>query len=167
MLIGGEARGGPAAGEGTLASRLVFWHLPGSTREEVLDALARGVAAAGVSVDPAELSSRLLERERQKCTAHGAGIAIPHCRLENLEDVVVAAATTEQPVDFGAADGAPIRVIFLVAGPSRAPALILQALARVSRLVRATGVAERLRNAGSAEELSETLREAQNGSGVA
>jgi len=165
MLIGGEARDGSAAGEGALAPRLVFWRLPGSTREEVLDALARGVAAAGVPVDPAELSARLLERERQKCTAHGAGIAIPHCRLERLEDVVVAAATTEKPVDFGAADGTPIQVIFLVAGPSRAPALILQALARVSRLLRSPGLVERLRRAGSAEELAEILREAETGRG--
>src|SRR5215470_1457366 len=100
MLTDGEA----SAGESVVASRLVFWHLPGSTREEVLGALARGVAQAGVPVDPVELAARLLERERQKCTAHGAGIAIPHCRLERLEEVVVAAATTSQPVDFGASD---------------------------------------------------------------
>jgi mannitol/fructose-specific phosphotransferase system IIA component (Ntr-type) len=31
---------------------------------------------------------------------------------------VVAAATTAQPVDFGASDGVPIEVIFLVAGPA-------------------------------------------------
>src|SRR5262247_4054254 len=133
MLIEGAV---PAAGESAATPRLVFWHLPGSTREEVLAALARGVAGAGVPVDPDELAERLLERERQKCTAHGAGIAIPHCRLDRLEDVVIAAATTAQPVDFGASDGVPIEVIFLVAGPSRAPALILQALARVSRLLR-------------------------------
>ena len=158
MLIGGEAS---AAGENVAAPRLVFWHLPGSTREDVLGALARGVAEAGVLVDPDELAARLLERERQKCTAHGAGIAIPHCRLDRLEDVVIAAATTAQPVDFGASDGVPIEVIFLVAGPSRAPALILQALARVSRLLRTPGVTDRLRRAVSAEEISEILKETE------
>jgi PTS system nitrogen regulatory IIA component len=159
MLIEGEAS---AAGESTAAPRLVFWHLPGTTREEVLAGLARGVAGAGVPVDPDELAARLLERERQKCTAHGAGIAIPHCRLDRLEGVVIAAATTSQPIDFGASDGLPIEVIFLVAGPSRAPALILQALARVSRLLRSSGVTDRLRRAGSAEELSEILKETEN-----
>jgi len=157
MLIGGEA----AAGENAATPRLVFWHLPATTREEVLGALSRGVAEAGVPVDPEELAARLLERERQKCTAHGSGIAIPHCRLDRLEEVVIAAATTSQPVDFGASDGVPIEVIFLVAGPSRAPALILQALARVSRLLRTPGVADRLRRAGSAEELSEILKETE------
>jgi nitrogen PTS system EIIA component len=158
MMVGGEAS---AAGESVAAPRLVLWHLPGSTREEVLGALARGIAEAGVPVDPDELAARLLERERQKCTAHGAGIAIPHCRLDRLEDVVIAAATTAQPVDFGASDGVPIEVIFLVAGPSRAPALILQALARVSRLLRTPGVTDRLRRAVSAEEISEILKETE------
>jgi nitrogen PTS system EIIA component len=166
MLIGGEAT---VTGESAATPRLVFWHLPGTSREEILGALARGVAEAGVPVDPDELAARLLERERQKCTAHGAGIAIPHCRLDRLDDVVIAAATTAQPVDFGSSDGVPIEVIFLVAGPSRSPALILQALARVSRLLRTPGVTDRLRLAGSAEELSEILKdtETQRAAGVA
>ena len=164
--MGGEAS---AVGESAGTPRLVFWHLAGTTREEVLGALARGVAGAGVPVDPEELAARLLERERQKCTAHGAGIAIPHCRLDRLDDVVIAAATTSQPVDFGASDGIPIEVIFLVAGPSRSPALILQALARVSRLLRTPGLTSRLRTAGSVEELAEILKETetQRAAGVA
>ena len=157
MLIGGEDTARPA-GVAEGSPKLVFWHLAGRTRDEVLAALALGVANTGVPVDPDELTNRLLERERQKCTAHGAGIAIPHCRLDQLDEVVIAAATTEHPIDFGSADGVPIDVIFLVAGPSRSPALILQALARVSRLLRTPGMVDRLRGAGSAEELSEILR---------
>ncbi len=82
---------------------------------------------------------------------------------------MIAAATTAQPVDFGASDGVPIEVIFLVAGPSRSPALILQALARVSRLLRTPGVTDRLRRAVSAEEISEILKETegQRAAGVA
>jgi nitrogen PTS system EIIA component len=164
MLIGTEGTAeSTALKDGGLDPALVFWHVPGTTREEILNALAHGVVAAGVPVDPEELASRLLAREREKCTAHSAGIAIPHTRLDSLKDVVIAVATTERPVDFAAPDGVPVQLIFLVVGPSPFPALILQALARVSRMLRVPGIAQRLREAGSREEMLEAIRSAEAG----
>jgi PTS system nitrogen regulatory IIA component len=165
MLIGAEGMGAAetAAPREGIDPRLVFWHVPGTTREEILNALAHDVAAAGVHVDPDELAARLLAREREKCTAHSAGVAIPHTRLDRLDDVVIAVATTAHPVDFAAPDGVPVQVIFLVAGPTPYPALILQALARVSRMLRVPGIAERLREAGSREEMRDAVRAAETG----
>jgi len=158
---------GPSAKTGgTVEARLVFFRLPGQTRDGVLGEFAARLASLGAVPDAAELLGRLLKRERDGCTGVGRGIAIPHCRLDALDGEVVAFATTEQPIDFGAADGVPVDLVFLVASPTQAAAAHLQAVARVSRLLRQTGIADALRAARSREELVTTLHNAEAAAGL-
>lgn len=164
MLIGsGEPAESGSGGrrEGLVDPRLVFSDLPGVTREDVLRELSNRIGAIGLVPDANALVSSLLEREKLGCTGLGGGIAIPHCKLPDLADVVIAVATTAAPVDFGAPDGVPVRVLFLVASPAYAAAAHLQALARISRLLRTPGVADALRGADSAARLLGILREAE------
>jgi nitrogen PTS system EIIA component len=164
MLMGGgePAPSGPAGRRGSLVdARLVFSNLPGSTREDALRELSYRIGALGLVPDAGTLASRLLEREKLGCTGLGGGIAIPHCKLPDLAEVLIAVATTAAPIDFGAADGVPVRVLFLVASPAAAAAAHLQALARISRLLRIPGVVDALRAADSAGRLLDILREAE------
>jgi PTS system nitrogen regulatory IIA component len=168
MLIGAASGDGPGEGAdgsprraGAVDPRLVFFRLAGASRDEVLEELASRLAALGAVPDAGDLVGRLLKRERDGCTGVGRGIAIPHCRLDALDDEVVAFATTERPVEFGAADGIPVDVVFLVASPTRAAAAHLQAVARVSRLLRQSGIGDALRGARSREELVAVLRDAE------
>jgi PTS system nitrogen regulatory IIA component len=157
MMIGGEESRGPAQGE----SEGLYHALPGATRDEVLEDLSFRLAQDGAVRAPGELVARLLERERLGCTGLGRGVAIPHCKLRDLEEVIVAVASTARPIDFGAADGIPVTLIFLVASPADAAAAHLQALARISRLLRTPGVADGLRSARSAVEMLGVLRGAE------
>jgi PTS system nitrogen regulatory IIA component len=168
MLIGGEeARDRVASGaDGLYDTRRVFQGLPGHTREEVLEELALRLAREGAVREAGELVSRLIERERLGCTGLGGGVAIPHCKLRDLAEVVVAVASTERPVDFGASDGIPVTLIFLVASPAEAAAPHLQALARISRLLRAPGVVDGLRAARTTVELLDVLRAGEAGLAV-
>ena len=168
MLIGQEEAGGRAArgGDGLYEARRVFQGLPGATRDEVLAELALRLAHEGAVRDPAELVRRLVERERLGCTGLGGGIAIPHCKLRDIGEVVVAVASTGRPIDFGAADGLPVTLIFLVVSPADAAAPHLQALARISRLLRVPGLVEGLRAARSSLELFGALQGAETGLAV-
>ena len=140
----------------------VYFRIAGRTREEVLRAMAERLAGAGLVPAAADLVARLLDRERLGCTGLGGGIAIPHCKLAGISDVVVAMATTAEPIPFGAADGIPVRLIFLVASPASASAAHLHVLARISRVLRTPGVIARLDAADSAESLLETVRAADS-----
>jgi nitrogen PTS system EIIA component len=169
MLIEGEEareRAGPG-GEGLYHAGRVFHALPGSTRDEVLEELAFRLAQEGAIRAPGELVARLVERERLGCTGLGGGVAIPHCKLRDLDEVIVAVASTASPIDFGAADGVPVSLIFLVASPTDAAAPHLQALARISRILRTPGVADGLRAARSAVEMLGVLRGAEAALGLA
>jgi nitrogen PTS system EIIA component len=167
MLNGGGAADEVPERGGPVDPRRVFHRIAGTTRDAVLAELSARLAAEGAIPDPRELAGRLLDRERIGCTGLGQGIAIPHCKLRDLREVVVALATTSMPVDFGAADGRPIDLVVLVASPAEAPAAHLQALARISRLLRVPGFAEALRAAASREELLGVLRSVEAGQPVA
>ncbi len=159
-MLNGSGPGADAAGSGeSLADpRRIFHHLPGATRETVLEEMAVRLAERGLVPDARELWEKLLDRERLGCTGLGGGVAIPHCKLRDLAGIVAAVASTAVPVDFGAADKIPIDLIFLVASPADAPAAHLQTLARISRVLRTPGVVGALRGAGSAEQMADVLR---------
>jgi nitrogen PTS system EIIA component len=161
MLSASVSPGPGAAGQSVVDPGRVFHRLPGSTREEVLEAMAAALAAQGAVRDPGGLVARLVDRERLGCTGLGRGVAIPHCKLRDVAAVIAAVASTAVPIDFGAADGIPIDLIFLVVSPADAPAAHLQTLARISRLLRMPGVADGLRAAGSAEEMGSVLGAAE------
>ena len=159
-----SATSGETAGflQGVVNPRLIFTAVPSGSVEEVLTDLSRRLQSAGAVRDAADLSRRLLERERLGCTGLGAGIAIPHCKLKELDEIVLAVASCAAGVDFHAPDGVPVTLIFLTLSPAEAPALHLQALARISRLLKTPGVAAALRRAVTSEELFATMKEAES-----
>jgi PTS system nitrogen regulatory IIA component len=110
----------------------VFDAVPGKDRGEALRAVA-GLLAPELRVSPDLLSSRLLEREALGSTALGGGVAIPHCKLDRLAEVVVAIARLDRPVDYLAPDGEPVRLLVVVLSPADTPAAHLRALAMISR----------------------------------
>jgi mannitol/fructose-specific phosphotransferase system IIA component (Ntr-type) len=141
--------------------RLVFPDLAGATLEEALREMSSGLARAGVVRNPEDLERHLIERESMGSTGLGGGLAIPHCKVRDLADVVLSVGVSRSGIDFRAADGIPVTLIFLVVSPADAPALHLQALARLSRVIRIPGVPESLRSASTAREIAEALRAAE------
>jgi nitrogen PTS system EIIA component len=110
----------------------VHHDVPGRTREEVLDAVAR-LPQIPAGVDRGLLYQLLVCREALASTGVGAGIAIPHPRdpvVVHLDDPVVLLCFLAHPVDFGAFDGELVRVLFTVLSPT--VSRHLQMLSRLS-----------------------------------
>jgi fructose-specific phosphotransferase system IIA component len=123
---------------------LIFPDLPATDSQEVLRALADRVASQGEIKNGGELFQRLWEREQLGSTGIGQGVAIPHCKLKGLARGVVAVGLVPEGIDFGAVDGKPVKVFFLVVSPAESPAEHLQILAALSRWIKADDHAGRL-----------------------
>lgn len=123
---------------------LIFPDLPAQGRDAVLRTLAGRISALGLVRDPEDLFQKLREREQLGSTGIGSGIAIPHCKLPGLSQGVVAIGMVPGGVDFGAPDGQPVRLLFLVLSPSAAPAEHLQVLATISRWIKNDRSADRI-----------------------
>ena len=123
---------------------LIFPGLEAADRSQLLRTFAERIAAAGLVGNAEELYQKLWEREQIGSTGIGSGLAIPHCKLKGLARGIVAIGTVPGGVDFGAVDGRPVRLVFLVISPIDSPAEHLQILAALSRWIKADRHAEGL-----------------------
>jgi PTS system nitrogen regulatory IIA component len=73
-------------------------------------------------MDPEFLLQVLLAREALGTTAIGGGIAIPHVRnpilLQNRPAPAITLCFLANPIDFGALDGEPVRMLFMLTSPT-------------------------------------------------
>lgn len=124
--------------------RLVFPDLAVRDVEGVLRAFADRVAELGFVPDADRLFEKLLEREQLGSTGIGSGVAIPHCKMKGLDRAILAIGASKRPVEFGAVDGQPVRLFFLVVSPHDSPAVHLQVLSAISKWVKADHHVERI-----------------------
>lgn len=99
------------------------------------------------------LLQSLLARERLGSTGLGNGVAIPHCRLKNIDHVIGALITLAEPIDFDAIDGKPVDIIFILLAPAQALQEHLNALATLAELCNRAEFRQNLRSASTAEQL--------------
>ena len=88
----------------------------GTNKETVLRTVVTQLSLPP-GVDPDFILQVLLDREAMGTTAVGDGIAIPHVRnpiLVQLPDPKVSLSYLLQPLDFGALDGKPVRILFSI-----------------------------------------------------
>lgn len=103
----------------------------------------------------------LVAREKLGSTAMGNGVAIPHTRIEGLDQIVGVFARLDKPVDFEAADSQGVDLVFALLAPEAADANHLRALAKVSRTMRDNEIRVKLRASDNADALHALLTEAQ------
>jgi PTS system nitrogen regulatory IIA component len=113
----------------------VIADLSGASVASVLAELARP-AAAVTGLDAVALSNGLSAREKLGSTGMGEGVAVPHCKAPGLSVLTAVLGRSREGVDFRALDGKPTHIFVALFAPERAGAEHLQALARVSRLLK-------------------------------
>ena len=110
-------------------------------------------AARRAGLPQKAILASLNAREKLGSTGFGGGAAIPHGKLEGLDRVVGHFARLSMPIDFGAVDGMPVDLVFLLLSPPDAGAEHLKALASVSRAFRDRQALAKLRGARSRDAL--------------
>ncbi|MDB6062553.1 MAG: IIA-like nitrogen-regulatory protein PtsN [Verrucomicrobiaceae bacterium] len=127
-----------------------------TSKQLALENCAQFIAESIPSLAAADLLQNLLARERLGSTGLGYGIAIPHCRLKNIDSVIGALITLETAIDFDAVDGAPVDILFVLLAPERALQEHLNALAALATQFNVSEYRQQLRAATTAEQLFTT-----------
>jgi mannitol/fructose-specific phosphotransferase system IIA component (Ntr-type) len=105
-------------------------------REGVLGELIRAVAFDR-SYLPEETALRaMLERERAFTTAIGESTAVPHAKCGLREEMAMAFGISRKGIDFSAADGKPVRFLFMILTRRDVSGLHLKTLSRIARLIK-------------------------------
>ena len=117
-----------------------------SSKRQALHSVATAAAHA-IGLDESKVFDALMERETLGSTGLGAGVAMPHARLEGIDRVQAVFVRLDSPVPYDAVDDRPVDLIFALFAPPRDGADHLRALAAVSRALRSAKMREQLRQA--------------------
>ncbi len=136
-----------------LDSRLVSF-LDVDTRDEAIDVLINLLDAKGHLPDKAAFRNAIFQREQLVSTGIGMGVAIPHAKLKEFSDFSIAIGIQQKKgIDWNALDLAPVRLIFLIAGPDHKQTEYLQILSLLTSSIRSMDLRKKLLNARDSEEV--------------
>lgn len=106
-----------------------------------------------------EILAKLVEREELGSTGVGNGIAVPHTKYESFDSPLLCIARSSKGVSFGALDGEPVHLFFMLLSPDKNATDHLKALTFISTALRDEFFCKFLKNASSQEDMLETIQE--------
>ncbi len=138
-----------------LKKELIVVPLTESTKDGIINQLV-GKYADTKGLKESEkvaICDEVLKREELGSTAMENGIAIPHAKLDNIDESAVVIGISRLPVDFGGVD--KTKVFFLVLAPKSKPAEHVQVLASIARACSSSVFVRLLSGAKNAEDVYE------------
>ncbi len=127
-----------------------------SSKSEVIDRLISLHEKAGNLADSKAYKEAILAREQTGSTAVGGGIAIPHAKCAAVKQPGLSAVTVPGGVDYGAPDGKPADLFFMIAAPEDGD-LHLEVLSRLMTLLIDEELQTKLRSAKNADEFLKAI----------
>ncbi len=142
-----------------LAVDSIVPELKGRTKKLVLEELIDAAKQNKPLIDSGRLMKVLLERERLGSTGIGDGIAIPHGKLNDIDDLVLAFGRSIEGIDFESMDGKPVHLFFLLVAPEACAGIHLRALAKIARLLKNGTVRKRLAKVGNRADIFSIIQQ--------
>jgi PTS system nitrogen regulatory IIA component len=136
-----------------LKSDAIILEMKAATKDAALRELA-GLAATQCGRFTEEVLYKiLLERESVGSTGVGNGVAIPHGKIEGLDEILLCFGRSKAGIDFNAIDKRDVYLFMLMISPAGKGGEYLQTLARVSRILKQSSNRQRLFDATTREEI--------------
>ena len=127
-----------------------------SSKDDAINALIGLHAAAGNLKDKDAYKAAILAREEQGSTAIGDGIAVPHAKTSAVKAPALAAITVKNGVDYGAPDGKPSDLLFMIAATEDGD-VHLEILSRLMVMLMDPDFTAKLRAAKSVDEFLQII----------
>lgn len=105
-----------------------------SDRDDVIMKLLKMLAMERGIGNVQRAFDAILENERMMPSIMAPGLAVPHARLEAVEEIIVAVATSKKGFRYAETLADPIHVVTLILSPKTAPGAHLQALSSLSKI---------------------------------
>ena len=129
----------------------------GTSKKRVLELISQIANQYLMDIDKATILSSLISREKMGSTGIGNGIALPHGRLKELENVMAVVVTSEQPIDYDAIDNAPVDIFFAILVPEDKASEHLGTLSAIATKLNNKDTLSKMRNAKTDQELFEAI----------
>ncbi len=127
-------------------------------KSEAIDTLVDLHTRSGNLKDAAVYKEGILAREQMGTTAIGMEVAIPHAKSEAVKAPALSAITVPNGVDYGAPDGQPCKLIFMIAATLDGD-VHLEVLARLMQMLMHEDFTAKLKAAKTADEFMKIIDE--------
>ncbi len=124
-----------------------------SSKKRAMELLSEQLASATAGLTPVDILNRLIARERLGSTGLGYGVAIPHSRMESIEEAIGAVLKLQQGIDFDATDQQPVDFLFALLVPENSTEEHLELLSQLAEMFSEETIRTQLRSAKTAREL--------------
>lgn len=106
---------------------------------EIVDNMVKGSVLPEAVADSARKA--LIERELLASTGIGMNVAIPHVKLEGIEEAVCSLSVQPEGIEWDAVDGSAVSILFTIlrpadAGPGHDPEQHLEMMRWIAKLAR-------------------------------
>lgn len=128
------------------------------SKENAISIMVEKAFETGKISDADEFRDALIGRENLVSTAIGLSVAIPHAKLDSINDFFIMIGIIKKPVDWDAIDLLPVKIVILIGGPSNKQTEYLQILSRLMLLIKNKARREKLFSAKSAEDVLSKFR---------
>ena len=129
-----------------------------SSKSAAIDTLVALHDKSGNLKDAAAYKEGILKREEMGTTAIGMEVAIPHAKSAAVKAPALSAITVPNGVDYGAPDGAPCKLIFMIAATLDGD-VHLEVLARLMQMLMHEEFTSKLKAAKSPDEFLRIIDE--------
>lgn len=127
------------------------------SKKHCLEILSELLVRSIADIASETIFERLIERERLGCTSLDKGAAFPHCRVSGIEASSAALMKLSEPIDFDAADGEPVDLIFGMMVPEEMNESHHADIQLVTSVLADEGLRARLRGINSSSDLYKAL----------
>lgn len=136
---------------------LICLDLQATTKQEVFEELIELLSNNHRISDKAQFLSDIQAREEIGNTGFEDGVALPHAKSAAVSQPAVAIGISRQGIEYGAEDGQPSKLFFMIASPDGGADHHIEVLAELSSKLIEEGFIERFMQASSSEEALELL----------
>lgn len=144
-----------------LSKKAIMLNADITDKNEAIEALIEMHDKAGNISNKEKYREDILAREAESTTAVGEGIAIPHAKSGAVIKPGLAAMTVKDGIDYGAPDGKPSNLLFMIAAPQNGD-LHLEVLSRLMTLLMDLELRKKLLAAGTKDEFLTIIDEAED-----
>jgi PTS system nitrogen regulatory IIA component len=111
----------------------ILCNIKANNKEDIILKMAKLISSkTDLSVN--KITKAIFAREQYGSTGVGGGVAIPHGRIKGIDNIILAVATTQIPIDYDSVDKEGVNLFFMLLVPENNNLVYLKLLSNISVL---------------------------------
>ena len=135
-----------------LTEESIIMDCDSKSQKNTLEVLSNKMAEL-TSTNKDEIFQKLYEREKLGTTAFGNGIAIPHARIEGIQNAKIIILKLTEAIDFNSIDGNKVDIVISLFVPNDNNEMHVELLSSIASLLDNQVFREKIRTANTASDV--------------